>query len=223
MSRDELGQLALAVGLTALAGYVDAIGLLRLGNLFVSFMSGDSTQLAVAVSQARWMKAGEAGAIVLLFVLGVTLGRLVGVAAKAWRRPAVLASETALLILAAALGPATRLAFVPLVMAMGMQNAAVRQVGQSKAGLTYVTGALVNVGEKLADALSARTPEELWAWAPHFWLWFGLVIGALLGALAYRTFGINALLAAALAAAVFAVITARQAMREVEPRSARRQ
>jgi uncharacterized membrane protein YoaK (UPF0700 family) len=159
MSRDELGQLALAVGLTALAGYVDAIGLLRLGNLFVSFMSGDSTQLAVAVSQARWMKAGEAAAIVLLFVLGVSLGRLVGVAAKAWRRPAVLASETALLILAAALGPATRLAFVPLVMAMGMQNAAVRQVGQSRAGLTYVTGALVSVGEKLADAFSARTPE----------------------------------------------------------------
>jgi uncharacterized membrane protein YoaK (UPF0700 family) len=223
MSRDELGQLMVAVGLTALAGYVDAVGLLRLGNLFVSFMSGDSTQLAVAVSQARWAKAGEAGAIVLLFVLGVTLGRLIGVAAKAWRRPAVLATETAFLMLATALGPATRLAFVPLVMAMGMQNAAVRQVGQSKAGLTYVTGALVNVGEKLADAFSARTPEERWAWAPHFLLWFGLVIGALLGALAYRTFGTRALFAAAVAAALFAVVTARQTTRDVEPQFAPRQ
>jgi uncharacterized membrane protein YoaK (UPF0700 family) len=99
----------------------------------------------------------------------------------------------------------------------------VRQVGQSKAGLTYVTGALVNVGEKLADAFSARTPEERWAWAPHFLLWFGLVIGALLGALAYRTFGTRALFAAAVAAALFAVITARQTTRDVEPQFAPRQ
>src|ERR1700733_13050633 len=126
MSRAEVALLLLAVGLTALAGYVDAIGLLRLGNLFVSFMSGDSTQLAVAISQARWTKAGETGGIVLLFVLGAGLGRLLAGAAKSWGRPVVLAIEAVLLILAATLGAAPRLAIVPLVMAMGMQNAAVR-------------------------------------------------------------------------------------------------
>lgn len=39
----------LAAGLALLAGYVDAIGFLRLGGLFVSFMSGNSTRLAVAL------------------------------------------------------------------------------------------------------------------------------------------------------------------------------
>ncbi len=223
MSRDERAQLLLAVGLTALAGCVDAIGLLRLGNLYVSFMSGDSTQFAVAISQARWIKAGETGGIVVLFVLGAILGRLLAVAAKRWGRTVVLAIETLLLMLAAALGPATRLAIVPLVMAMGMQNAAVRKAGQSKTGLTYITGALVSLGEKLADAFSARTARERWAWAPHFLLWLGLVIGALCGALTYRTFGIRSLAAAAIAAAVFAVITARQALRDIEPQSAARQ
>ena len=37
--------------LAALAGMVDAIGYLHLGGLFVSFMSGNSTQLAAAIGQ----------------------------------------------------------------------------------------------------------------------------------------------------------------------------
>lgn len=40
----------LAIALAALAGYVDAIGFLRLGGFFVSFMSGNSTRLAVGIA-----------------------------------------------------------------------------------------------------------------------------------------------------------------------------
>jgi uncharacterized membrane protein YoaK (UPF0700 family) len=210
MRRAALAHLMLAVGLTALAGCVDAIGLLRLGNLYVSFMSGDSTQLAVALSEGRWIKAAEAAGIVLVFVVGVILGRRLAGAAKNRGLSAVLLIETALLGGAAALAPATSLAFIPLVLAMGMQNAAVRHAGPA-AGLTYITGALVSVGEKLSDALGAGTPEERWAWMPPFLLWLGLVLGALLGALAYRAFGIRSLILPALAAAVLAAITARQA------------
>jgi len=36
-----------ATSLAALAGYVDAIGFLGRGSFFVSFMSGNSTRLAV--------------------------------------------------------------------------------------------------------------------------------------------------------------------------------
>jgi uncharacterized membrane protein YoaK (UPF0700 family) len=217
MRRSEPVQLMLAVGLTALAGYVDAVGLLRLGNLFVSFMSGDSTQLAVAVSEGRWMKAADATGIVLLFIAGVIAGRRLALAARSQGLTLVLLIETALLGGAAAFAPSTHLAFIPLVVAMGMQNAAVRQTGQTT-GITYITGALVNVGEKLSDAWDARTAEERWAWVPHFLLWLGLVIGALLGALAYRAFGIRSLIGAALAAAVFAGITARQSARAAASR-----
>lgn len=38
---------ALAIRLSALAGYVDAIGFIQPGGFFVSFMSGNSTRLGV--------------------------------------------------------------------------------------------------------------------------------------------------------------------------------
>lgn len=53
----------LAVLLSALAGYVDSLGFLQLGGLFVSFMSGNSTRLAVGISHGDWKTVGTAGLI----------------------------------------------------------------------------------------------------------------------------------------------------------------
>jgi len=41
---------ARAIGLAAIAGYVDAIAFVDLGGFFVSFMSGNSTRLAVGLA-----------------------------------------------------------------------------------------------------------------------------------------------------------------------------
>ncbi len=41
---------SLAAALAALAGYVDAIGFVKLGGLFVSFMSGNTTRMAVGLA-----------------------------------------------------------------------------------------------------------------------------------------------------------------------------
>jgi uncharacterized membrane protein YoaK (UPF0700 family) len=50
--------LVLAVMLAGLAGMVDVIGYLHLKGLFVSFMSGNSTQLAAALGQSDLTEAG---------------------------------------------------------------------------------------------------------------------------------------------------------------------
>ncbi|MET0229353.1 MAG: DUF1275 family protein, partial [Rhodanobacteraceae bacterium] len=42
---------AVAAALSWNAGYVDAVGYLSLGGFFVSFMSGNSTQLGVGIAQ----------------------------------------------------------------------------------------------------------------------------------------------------------------------------
>ena len=59
--------------LAAVAGYVDAIGFILSGGLFVSFMSGNSTQAGVESIAGHPMTAVVAGVIVLCFVLGVTV------------------------------------------------------------------------------------------------------------------------------------------------------
>ena len=51
----------LAGGYAALAGAVDAIGFLKSGGLFVSFMSGNSTLLAVGFAEAGAFAAAATG------------------------------------------------------------------------------------------------------------------------------------------------------------------
>jgi uncharacterized membrane protein YoaK (UPF0700 family) len=193
LTRDERGHLALTVAFTAVAGFVDAIGFLRLNGLFLGFMSGNSTRFAVALARMRWVEAGRAGGLVLLFVGGVVVGASIGRAAGAWRRPAILVGEAMLLVLGMALGRLGFAGAVPLVLAMGVQNAALQKVGGIQVSVTYITGALVQLGERLADP--GTSPR--WSWTPHALLWLGLVIGGAFGATAYVHFGLVALAAPA--------------------------
>ena len=74
------GHWTLAASLATLAGYTDASGFLKLGGLSVSFMSGNSTRLAVA-----------AASLILSFLAGVVAGTVLAFAAGSRRKAAVLA------------------------------------------------------------------------------------------------------------------------------------
>ena len=89
MTRYDKRVQALAVGLSALAGYVDALGFIHLGGFFVSFMSGNSTRLGVGLVE-RTHDAAIALGLIGLFVLGVILGSLAGRRAQSHRRVVVL-------------------------------------------------------------------------------------------------------------------------------------
>ncbi|MHB8285104.1 MAG: YoaK family protein, partial [Caulobacteraceae bacterium] len=195
----------LAIGLSALAGFVDAQGYLHLNGFFVSFMSGNSTRLAVAISQGEWSFARIAAVIVALFVAGVVLGAVVGEMAGRARRRAVLATETLLLAAAAVLqgvGHAP-LAIAAVTLAMGAENAVFERDGDISIGLTYMTGTLAKAGQRMANALMGGPPL---AWLPYLLLWVGLSAGALLGALAFAWVGLNGLWIAAGVAAVLTVL-----------------
>ncbi len=198
---------ALAALLSALAGYVDAMGFLALGGFFVSFMSGNSTRLAVGLAE-RTPAAAGAAALVALFVLGVVAGALAGRWAGPRRKTVVLALVAALLAAAALLGrlPSPWAAAIPMALAMGAENAVYEKDGEVQIGLTYMTGTLVKLGQRLAAALGGGAP---WAWAPYLLLWTGLVAGAVLGALAHRAFGLQGLWFAAAAAATAAMAATR--------------
>jgi uncharacterized membrane protein YoaK (UPF0700 family) len=197
--------IALAAVLSGVAGYVDAIGFLKLGGFFVSFMSGNSTRLGVGLATGHVTAALTALGLIGLFVTGVVLGALVANRAGEGRRARVMALVAALLASAAgliSLGQ-DRAGVAAMVLAMGAENAVFQRNGDVGVGLTYMTGALVKAGQRIATAL---TGGERWAWGPFVLLWSGLTLGGALGALAYLRLGVLALWGAAAVVAGLALL-----------------
>ncbi len=200
MTRYDRRVQALAIGLTALAGYVDALGFVHLGGFFVSFMSGNSTRLGVGLAQAS-RNAQIAGGLIGLFVAGVMSGSLVGRFSGRHRRAAVLAFVAVALATGAAASTFgfARVTIAAMAIAMGAENAVFEQDGEAKIGLTYMTGNLVKIGYRLTDTLVGG---PRFGWAPYLLLWVGLVTGAYAGAALYPEFGLEALWGAVGAAAI---------------------
>src|SRR6202166_1123484 len=204
---DSRANIALACALSALAGYVDGIGFLHLGGLFVSFMSGNSTRMGVSLAAGDWSGAAAALGLVALFVVGGAGGSLIVLGRGANRQPWVLLAEAVLLAVAAlcyGLGRSNA-AVAAIVLAMGMENAVFQIDGGAGLGLTYVTGALVKVGQLAAAALTGGTR---WGWAPNLLLWAAMVAGSLCGALAYYWINLAAIWFAAGAALALSAILA---------------
>jgi len=204
---DSRRNIALACALSALAGYVDGVGFLHLGGLFVSFMSGNSTRMGVSLAEGHWQSAAEALGLIGLFVVGAAAGSLIVLGRGVHRQPWVLLAE-GLLLAVAALAYAfdqSNAAVAAIVLAMGMENAVFQIEGGGGLGLTYVTGALVKVGQLVAAALAGGAR---WAWAPNLLLWAALVTGSLGGALAYHWINLAAIWFAAGAALALSAIVA---------------
>jgi uncharacterized membrane protein YoaK (UPF0700 family) len=204
---DSRRNILLACALSALAGYVDAIGFLHLGGLFVSFMSGNSTRMGVSLAEGQWSSAAESLGLIALFVTGAAAGSLIVLGRGVNRQPWVLLAEAALLA-ASALAYAldrSNTAVAAIVLAMGLENAVFQIQGGGGLGLTYVTGALVKVGQLLANAL---TGGARWDWAPNLLLWAALVMGSVCGALGYHWINLAAIWFAAGAALALSAIVA---------------
>ena len=141
--------LVLAAMLAALAGMVDAIGYLHLKGLFVSFMSGNSTELAVALGQGDLDRAAKIAELIALFVLGAAAGQMLADFAGRWHMTGVLIGVALLLTMAAVLSTTPE----PMVFAMGALNASMRRAGNIPVSLTFVTGVLVRFGQGLGNFL----------------------------------------------------------------------
>ncbi|MGV8997127.1 MAG: YoaK family protein [Parvibaculaceae bacterium] len=205
----------LAAALSGLAGFVDAVGFLNLGGYFVSFMSGNTTRMAVGVAQGS-EPALIAGGLIGTFVAGVMLGTFTGHMAGRHRATAVLILVAVLLAMAAGFGASGHFALAAMAMAlaMGAENAIFANGSEVYIGLTYMTGTLVKMGQNMAGALLGGPP---FAWWPYFLLWLGLAAGAVAGAAAYPHLGLNSLWIASVAALIFALLSRRLDLRPVTP------
>lgn len=208
MTRETNLEVALALALSTLAGYVDAIGYLGLHGLFVSFMNGNSTQLGIALVPHAAKSPARAGLVILLFVIGVIIGELAGRLSNEWQRPIVLGLEAALLLAAAVvqIWGGTLLPIALMTLAMGTENNAFQRGGHVSIGLTYMTGALVRMAQSIAAAL---TGGDRFSWTLEFALWVTFIAGAAGGATAYHNLGLGALWAAASLAALATMASLR--------------
>lgn len=176
----------LALGFAMLAGFVDAAGFIKSGGFFVSFMSGNSTRLAISLATFG-PTARFAGALIALFVLGVMSTVLIcGSVTIMHRKVAAAATVGAVVTLAAvAQTMSWNVTTIGLLcFAMGASNAIFQRDGEVAVGVTYMTGTLVKLGYKLADAVCGR---DLRGWTPYLLLWCALVSGGVAGALAFVT------------------------------------
>ena len=207
MTRLESRARLLAYLLSALAGFVDAIGFIQSGGFFVSFMSGNSTRLGVGTAE-RGLSAIAAAGIIVCFLAGVAGGALLGARFEARRPAAVLFFIAALLGLAALLKLFGSLgyAIALLALAMGGLNAVFERDGEVRFGVTYMTGSLVRVGNGIAGAILGREDN---GWTGYLLLWLAFVAGAVTGALSFGSGNSMSLWAASGAALVLALLSLR--------------
>jgi uncharacterized membrane protein YoaK (UPF0700 family) len=182
--RSTAARLFFGLAIAALAGWVDAIGFLSLGSNYLSFMSGNTTQVAAWAAAGVWPSAFGGGAIILSFFVGGFIGTLMADGAGRFHISILFASEFALFCAAISLMQTTPglLALLPVAAAMGMQNNLRQLVGRADVGITFVTGSLFCAGQSLARALTGKAPRA--EWLAHVANWLAFLLGAAGGAYA---------------------------------------
>ncbi|RON24868.1 hypothetical protein BK660_04145 [Pseudomonas brassicacearum] len=200
--RGRIGMTLVAM-LSVLAGMTDAIGFMASGD-FVSFMSGNTTRLAVAISVGDLGLTGRLLLLVATFIVGNALGIIVS--RLGGRRALPLMLTISALLCAAAIWPYDDQlpALLAAIIAMGMLNAAVEEVNGLPVGLTYVTGALSRFGRGLGRWMLG---ERRNGWRVQLIPWTGMFAGAVLGAVLEHHLGLQALFASGLLAGVLGVVS----------------
>ena len=200
--RGRVGMMLVA-SLSVLAGMTDAIGFMASGD-FVSFMSGNTTRLAVAISAGDLGLTGRLSLLVATFVVGNALGVVVSRLGRRHALPLLLC--IAALLCGAALLPVTDAlpALLAAIIAMGMLNAAVEEVNGLPVGLTYVTGALSRFGRGLGRWVLG---ERRNGWRVQLVPWAGMFVGAVIGALLEQRMGLKALVVSGVLAGLLGVVS----------------
>jgi len=202
-------KIALATALTLLSGFTDAIGYSALGHLYISFMSGNSTHFGMSLAVGDGAGVQLAGAIILSFVVGSTLGTVIG--DRTGPSPAIWILGTELLIVVWAVAASrhgdARIALVPVAAAMGMQNVLHQVISGADVGKGFVTGSLFGLGQSLGRFLQGRGQGG--AAFQNGWSWLSFITGVSLGALCYNGLGLTAALVAVAIALVCLLIVIR--------------
>ena len=203
---------AIAILLSCVAGMSDAIGFSQTGE-FVSFMSGNTTRMAIALSNQDFSRGSRLAIVIGLFVAGNALGAIVARVGRRHKRAALLTYSCLLLVVSAVLPGVighpdtlglenlpggtrpldpnmTLVSLVLLIFAMGALNCTVDSIEGVGLSLAFVSGAVAKFGRGLGNLLMG---ERRFDWAIQLGPWSGLVLGAMVGNLLDNRYGRGAL------------------------------
>lgn len=200
-TRGRIG-LCFVASLSIVAGMTDAIGFMISGD-FVSFMSGNTTRLAVAAGSDNGALAAHIGMLIAAFVIGNAAGVIAAHVSKRRAWP-LLVMIGGLLCLSGLMNLGEG-SFLVAVLAMGMINAVVEEVNGLTIGLTYVTGALSRFGRGLGRLVMG---EHRNGWRVQLIPWGGMLTGAILGAIMAQSMGVKAMLVCGTATVVLGAMSA---------------
>src|ERR1700733_10450759 len=192
--------------MTALAGFLDAVGYVQLQHFYVSFMSGNSTQFGMAVARANWSDVLLAGVVIGSFVVGACLATIICEVSNRFEILAVLNSELLVFLVALALAVSAydRTALVLVALAMGAQNTLHQIVAGADVGKGFITGTFFFPGQGLAFGPRRRKPIS--QAASNLLSWLAFIGGAAVGTLVLGAIGLIAVLA--VIATIYALLIA---------------
>jgi len=207
----------LPICLALVAAYVDAYTLLAYG-VYVSFMSGNTTQTGAVIGRGKLFAALDTAVAILLFVTGVLMGTWL--ANSALRQARQLVLGVIALTLGGVIGGTqygnlashAAASIAILALAMGLMNTTFSHIGAEPVNLTFVTGTLTKMGHHLGLALRrAPLADAEGPWDTHLHraglmarVWAAFLSGAILSGAASTYFGVWALLAPCLILLVLA-------------------
>lgn len=183
--------------LTVLAGFLDAAAYSELNHLYVSFMSGNSTHMGIALASSDFQEVAAVAVIVGAFVLGASVGTWIADVSETRRLTTILTVEALLLTIASTLSFAgsSYPALVLVAVSMGMQNAMHQIVAGADVGRSFITGALFRLGFSIARLLRGKGGKG--QVTLNLLSWTAFVGGAILGAFAILALGLQICLLAA--------------------------
>jgi uncharacterized membrane protein YoaK (UPF0700 family) len=164
------GKIAVALFLTIVGGFVDAVGYIALFQVFTANMSGNSVHVGMYLGQQNWMQLLRPLCAIVSYVVGMASTRIaIEIAGRAGRRRIAsftLAVEALLLAIFAHATPAMHLGQIVdlqspayfglvalLAFAMGVQTATLTHIGPLTVYTTFVTGTLTKLTESFTRVL----------------------------------------------------------------------
>jgi len=164
------GKIGIALSLTGVGGFVDAVGYVALFQIFTANMSGNSVHVGIDLGRLDFSDLMRPACAISAYVTGVVLTRITVQAAarNEIKRIAsfTLATEALLLLLFARATPAMHLGEIVelhsptyfllvalLAFAMGVQTATLTHIGPLTIYTTFVTGTLTKFAESFTRVL----------------------------------------------------------------------